>query len=732
MLSPSLKYNTKALLRREYFNPDVLQAALTAFGLVVPLTVAYLVNQPLVGSIGAITAQVLLSAKIQTIYPQRALILFLGLIFISSCVLMGTLVTGNIWLSILAMALIAGASSVAKEIGSHGQHIGFCAVLVFLIALSPPHSLEIGLARYLAVWLGGLWATLLFLFFWPFRPDLPYYTTLARPWELSGDMAAFLVITTGKADLAEQVQEKEISLRHAINDVLPYLRLNNNRYFYIRRDLLKIVRASSRFGATIMAMNHALEHLRDQETGYKFIPAVKQRLVLASEVAKGIANALVLDRPKDAKELDTRLQRLKNGITELQHLNNVHQSDFPAQLDLHRIITLMQSATRYLDDAHLLLTRLNQKKHLPPATPVDQPIIPHKVPPLKKLFRFKNVSRRHTLRLMLITALGVGLYLGFQIPRGYWIALTVMVVLQPDYGTTQQKAWQRVTGTFIGGILGTVLLIHTFPAAFFILAVAILSFLYNYYQQRNYTVSVIFLTMMMVALFEIAGPVDWHIAANRLLSTVLGVILSVAAAFLLWPEWERTKVRAVMAQAFRANRHLLTQLHHELVAQTGFHARIIASRRKAEIANLTVADSVTRLKLEPGTKKQKLKVARSIAYYNGRLTRELTSLAALLPQIKTSSNTYPEAEAFLQEALTLLAAITDAMLTEKTLAVPVPESLPFPNQTNPFAASKNFTPEPDAPVSTQVLHHELIHEQINKIADAIYNLGKSVQLLNEL
>ncbi len=109
-------------------------------------------------------------------------------------------------------------------------------------------------------------------------------------------------------------------------------------------------------------------------------------------------------------------------------------------------------------------------------------------------------------------------------------------------------------------------------------------------------------------------------------------------AFLLWPDWERSQVRSILAKGILANRDLLVQLQHELEAQTGFHARIIADSRKAEVVNLTISDSVVRLKLEPGTKKQKLQIVQSISFQNSRLTRELTTLAALLPSIDTQES----------------------------------------------------------------------------------------------
>ena len=734
MLNPGLRNNIKAFARKEYFNPDLLHALIVTMGLVVPLAVGHYINKPLIGGFAAVTGQTLLVIKFQHTYLQKALILFIGLIFISAAVLAGTLLGAHFWLAIIFMAFIAGVSSLLKEYGSFGQTIGFCAVIIFLLALPPPHSLAIAMDRFVAVWLGGLWAAFITLFFWPFRPDLPYYTNLAKPWELSSNLAVFLATTKIPKEYADRVQEKEISLRQAINDVLPYLRLHHIRYFFIRRDLLKLVRASSRFGATIMAMNHALEHLRVHPKSHLFMPAVQQPLLLASAGAKSVVNALVLARPKDIPALQEAIMQLKNATNELQRQNENQPVEFSVQIDLHRFITLLQSAIHYLEDALLLLTRINQKKRLP-AKALMPETKTKLLPSVKALFRFKNVPLKHTLRLMLVTSIGIAIYLGFQIPRGYWIALTVMVVLQPDFGTTQQKSLQRVVGTFLGGFLGTLLLIHPFPSVIFILAIAIFSILFIYYQQRNYAISVTFLTMMLVAMFEVSGPIDWHIAAYRLLATVIGVVLSVAAAFLLWPDWERTKVRSVMARGLRANYNMMHQLHHELLSQTGFHARIIAMRRKAESANITISESVKRLQLEPGTKKQKQKIAQNIAYHNTRLSRELLSLAALLPQLKAGNQSFVETDNFLSEAMNLLEETIAALVSEKNTKQKAPQEQTF----TVFGLQEKLPAVPVATgahsnlqVDTAILQVEIVHEQLNKIADAVNQIAKSVHLLNQL
>lgn len=74
---------------------------------------------------------------------------------------------------------------------------------------------------------------------------------------------------------------------------------------------------------------------------------------------------------------------------------------------------------------------------------------------------------RHALRLAVVTAIGDIIAQASGLPHGYWIALTIVIVLRPDYASTIYRSVQRVGGTVIGVGLGaaTVLLLHTGTAA---------------------------------------------------------------------------------------------------------------------------------------------------------------------------------------------------------------------------------------------------------------------------
>ena len=74
---------------------------------------------------------------------------------------------------------------------------------------------------------------------------------------------------------------------------------------------------------------------------------------------------------------------------------------------------------------------------------------------------------RHALRLAVVAAIGEIVAQASGLPHGYWIVLTILIVLRPDYASTIYRGVQRAAGTILGAGLGlaTALLLHAGPAA---------------------------------------------------------------------------------------------------------------------------------------------------------------------------------------------------------------------------------------------------------------------------
>jgi uncharacterized membrane protein YccC len=97
--------------------------------------------------------------------------------------------------------------------------------------------------------------------------------------------------------------------------------------------------------------------------------------------------------------------------------------------------------------------------------------------------------------------------------------------------------------------------------------------------------------MFIVLLVDLGTPGDWQLAALRILNTVIGGTIALAASYLLWPTWQRTLVPGQIADAVAANRAYLggvlaSERKPAAIRELGRHARITDSNTAAALQKM--------------------------------------------------------------------------------------------------------------------------------------------------
>jgi hypothetical protein len=167
---------------------------------------------------------------------------------------------------------------------------------------------------------------------------------------------------------------------------------------------------------------------------------------------------------------------------------------------------------------------------------------------------------RHTIRLVIATFLSVLVTREAHISRGYWVFLTVIVVLKPDYATTIRRGVERTIGTVVGVGLAVVVVgglkmsdLQLIPLIFLLAIGAYWVF------RANYATFVILLTVLVVALLEIAGLGVVVTAKARLSDTLIGGVVAIGV-YLIWPTWGKSNMYVKMAQLLAAQRSYASAL----------------------------------------------------------------------------------------------------------------------------------------------------------------------------
>lgn len=723
----------KVFIRQESFEPDTSRALLVTVALITPITISHIVGKPLLGVYVGLTAQLLTSAKWQGTYPQRAIIILAGAICIGIAAFIGTLAGSYLLSAALFMALVAFLASLARGLGDYGQTLGICAVILFLFSLRAPNDLTSAFERMSLVYIGGAWAAFLLLFYWPISPNLPLLLKIAHPWEICSTlMQAIATSTFIGAEEDDDFTKTNNSLRIAVNTVFSLSKRHMNGLAAIRRDLLKINRIAYRFGATTAALRDELATMPASIRSLELMASVERAAGNLSKAAKLIADAVITQKKKKLQPLQDTIAEAKAQIITLHEYADTIPLPISARLAIQHIISLLESAVGYLDNVLVLLNRIQSRQITRQRT--QALVLRFNIRKWWQniLFRLQPnaILLKHSQRVAIVTVVGLTLYYTLDLPRGQWIVLTIMVLLQPDFSTTKEKTQDRLLGTMAGVVLGTILLIYHLHFTLLVAAISVCAFLFVYLQAKNYKLAVVFVTIMLVGILEVSEFVGWQIAAYRLLATLIGGMLSILAAYVLWPSWESMQFPARMAKALRANKNYLWQIGHELQDKAGFHARVVSDQRKAEAENINLLDTVKRLAQEPDSIRDRVKNAQKLAYFNNRLTKELSSFAAFLPSLKADFD--------YTEAVNIIHELTQVM---EELAIDIAQNKPVRHKPDLDAILRrmeveikeieqilqNSSQKPQL-MEEMVLNYELIYSLLDKIA---HELGSMMNLMDE-
>lgn len=214
---------------------------------------------------------------------------------------------------------------------------------------------------------------------------------------------------------------------------------------------------------------------------------------------------------------------------------------------------------------------------------------------LRANLRMSSSAFRHALRCGACLAIAVALSHALPLSRGYWLPMTVAIVLRADFGATWRVGLLRTLGTLAGLFVITALLSFTDGTANFWLALAlmaVLTFGFRELATVHYGLSVLCITGLVVILLSFYGVPAKEAMVARATETVLGSALALVAYF-AWPTWERGREREVLAQVLESYRdYLIAVLQGDMRACRETRSGARAARSAAQA-------SLDRLRAEP-------------------------------------------------------------------------------------------------------------------------------------
>ncbi|MEO7324902.1 MAG: FUSC family protein [Dokdonella sp.] len=235
-----------------------------------------------------------------------------------------------------------------------------------------------------------------------------------------------------------------------------------------------------------------------------------------------------------------------------------------------------------------------------------------------------SVAFRHALRCGVCLALAIVGERTAGIAHGYWIPMTAAIVLKPDFAGTFRFGLLRVIGTMFGLVFATALIHYAFGGVWErVILVGLFAFGFRLLTTVHYGIGVTLLTGLVVLLFSFEGVPPAEMLPARGVATAIGSALALLA-YLVWPTWERQRVRPALAAMIDAYRAYFIALLH------GPETRRVASRTVARAARTNAQASLERLRGEPRRERALTTLAEGVFANANRFIRAGMALEAVL------------------------------------------------------------------------------------------------------
>ncbi|MGC0422688.1 FUSC family protein [Embleya sp. AB8] len=158
-------------------------------------------------------------------------------------------------------------------------------------------------------------------------------------------------------------------------------------------------------------------------------------------------------------------------------------------------------------------------------------------------------SWRYGLRLTLCIGVAQALVSAIDVPRSYWVPLTVTFVLKPDFGSVFSRALLRALGTAAGLVVAGVILEFVPRGGWEVPVVLVLAAALPILSRRGYGYQTAVITPLILILSDLLGHQGVGLLAPRLVDSLIGCAIVLVAGYVLWPESWHTRVGARLATA---------------------------------------------------------------------------------------------------------------------------------------------------------------------------------------
>lgn len=568
-----------------------------------------------------------------------------GMLYCNLFIFLMALVTGflndNIFLLGLLILFSSFFFTMFTVFGNRASSIGTAALLILILRMSTVLPSSQILTDSFLILAGGIWYMLIALLFYKLTPYRPAQRSLG---DCVHETAKFLRIKSSLFATGTNLEDeyhKLVEQQIVVNEKQDAVR----ELLFKNRELLKeSTSIGRRLVITFVDVVDLYERIMANWYDFHLLRNKFGATGILDEVAGILRNfSSELDNIGQAIQSNSNYKKQHDFSAELEELKsriNATGESGNSIFMLKKILVNIRTLEKNLAD---ILNYFNDENHdgRKVRTPLEYAkFVSHQeINPavFKNNLTLESSVFRHSLRMMITCGLGftISKFISYG-HHSYWILLTIVFILKPGFSLTKQRNFERFAGTFIGGLIGLLIIsfIHDSIVLFFIMAFFMVG-TYTYVRLK-YIVMVIFMTPYLLILFNFLGLGILDVAGERLLDTAIASLLAFMASYFLFPYWESKQLPGYMASVLKANLDYLKKLSDSLCGKENSSLEYKLVRKELFVSTANLAAAFHRMLSEPKSKHLHATEIYEFVVLNHVLSSNIAALTASL-----SSNEQP-------------------------------------------------------------------------------------------
>jgi uncharacterized membrane protein (TIGR01666 family) len=569
-------------------------------------------------------------------HRKNAMLVCNAVIFIAS--LLTGFAVGSALATGLLIAVFCFLFSMIGVYGTRAGSIGLAGLFVMVLNLTQRNGTEAILLNAVYILCGGVWYMLLSLSLYSFRP---YKVTQQALGDLIQSAGSYMLSRTAfynKDPDYDRIYSDLLSRQAEINDKQNLVR----ELLYKSRDIVKESTNTGRITLLIFIdINDLFERIMSLQLHHKIfhqyfdnsniLEKFRSFLSLLADELNETGIVLKSGRPYAMSDsLEKSFSALKKEFEEFRS-KEISQDNLEGFIELRALVNAIEDfVSRIRTIQQYTAYDLKDAKKDSRVQNYDQ-FVSHQDIDSKVLldnFNWKSNTFRHALRVSFATVVGFIISAFLPFGHGYWILLTIIVILKPAYSITKRRNRDRLLGTLAGAGIGVIILFLVKDRQLLIGCMIVLMILAYSFMRTRYLLFVTLMTPYILIVLYLLNPVHFkELILDRVIDTAIGSGIAMLANLLFSPEWAHQQFAEYLQKMLDANKNYFSDVSSFF---TGIPVAINSyklSRKEAYVALANMSDSLNRMIAEPKSKQKNAAEYHEIVVLNYMMSTHIATLA---------------------------------------------------------------------------------------------------------